>query len=591
MNQASIVENNVINGESGYFWQLHKLSNRDVQFLIQKFDLPEVIARIILARINHISEVENYLNPKIKNTMPDPFHLKDMDIAANRLVNAIKNREKIAIFGDYDVDGATSSSLLKKFFAHFNIDAFIYIPDRIKEGYGPNIHAFDYIKSQGYNLVITVDCGTLAFEPVDHANKIGLEVIILDHHLSDITMPKALAVVNPNRIDQSSELTYLAAVGVCFITCVAITKLLRDEFYFDEIKEPDLLNMLDLVALGTVCDVVPLKNLNRAMVKQGIRVIAKRSNQGIAAIADVAAIGEIATCYHLGFVIGPRINAGGRVGESYLGAQILSSNDYLESTEIARKLNRYNEERKAIESLIIDEALKLAESQAQNNVIIITGEGWHHGVIGIVCSRVKEKFNRPVAVISFDENNIGKASARSIKGVDFGASVVAAKNQDLLIAGGGHAMAAGFSIHKDKLTEFSQFLSNQFSKQINNYGDLNYKDFDAYLDLGGVTLDLAKQIANLSPFGSGNEEPRFAIINCFVVKIDIIANSHLRLFLVSKFSENAIKATLFRAIDSDIGQKLINSNKKMINLIAKIKINNWQSRESVELIIDDYYHS
>lgn len=567
-------------------WAKKTVNERSLAYMMQKYALNDISSRIILARNDNLDTLDSYLNPQIKSDLPDPFHLKDMDKASARITQAITKNQKIVVFGDYDVDGATSSALFAKYFKMIGYTNFIvYIPDRIKEGYGPNSNAFRKFASENVNVIITVDCGTLSFEPIEVAANLGVDVIVIDHHLSDVTFPKAFAIVNPNRFDETSPHTNLAAVGVSFLALVAINKTLRSNGYFETKPEPNLLSLLDIVALGTVCDVMTLTGINRTFVTQGLKVMAKRNNKGISALSDVAGIDSPSSTYHLGYVLGPRINAGGRVGESYLGVKLLSSDDYDEAYQIAQKLDKFNSERKSIEQLVLEEAFEQVEQINNNQPLIFAhGENWHPGVIGIVCGRIKEKYNKPTAVISFD-GEIGKASARSIVGVDIGANIVLAKNEGLLVAGGGHAMAAGFTVKKDKLEDLYNFLADKIASSSPNSDFI--MEYDTDLSVNGVSLELAKLLKIAEPYGNGNSEPIFKISNVKIIKADVLKGSTVRVMLVdSQVSSNIIKATAFRAADTDLGKFLL-TTKKSFDLIGKISINNWNQKESAEIIIED----
>ncbi len=567
-------------------WKLKEHSSRESLYLSQKFNLSNILASIITSRVNNEDYI-NFVNPSLKNTMKNPFFILDMEKGVNRVINAINNNQKIAVFGDYDVDGATSSALLKNYFRILNIDLRIYIPDRAKEGYGPNKDAFKKLKEEKIDLVITVDCGTASLDVIEYANEIGLDVIIIDHHLSGEILPDACAVINPNRLDEKTEYTYLAAVGVAFVFLVALNSRLRALDYFGDAAEPNLIDFLDIVALGTVCDVVPLVGLNRSLVKQGLKVIKKRSNPGIASLIDVAGINEEPSTYHLGFIIGPRINAGGRVGESYLGSEILSSKDTTKIHAIAQSLDKYNQQRKAIESQVLDEAELQAELQKEHGFIFVHGENWHQGVIGIVAGRLKEKYNKPTIVISFD-GDIGKSSCRSISGIDLGSIIVSAKQLDILVAGGGHAMAAGFTVEMNQLNKLKEFLAKKIKEQIEKADNLNEKYFDAYIALGAVNNNLVNELSILSPFGQGNPEPKFMIKNVSLFNEKIVGEAHIScLISCNDNSARSIKGTIFRSVNTDLGDFVLKKTAKNVNIIGKAKINNWLGRANIEFHIED----
>ena len=574
----------------GFDWLLNKLDQDIINQLINKLDCSEIIAKLLSTRNVDLNNPASFLNPTIRDFLPDPFHLLDMDKAAEIIVNSIINKEKIVIFGDYDVDGATSSSLLKRFFMLIGIEADIYIPDRIGEGYGPNIEAFSYLKEKGTDLIITVDCGTSSFEAIEFGVENGLKIIVIDHHLSSHNLPKAHALVNPNRLDETSPYTYLAAVGVAFLLAVAVNSVLRKKGYFEDKPEASLLKLLDIVAIGTICDVVPLESLNRAFVVQGLKILNQRKNIGIAAFCEILKLDNELGTYHLGYVIGPRINAGGRVGESSLGARLLSTDNYSEALEIVHKLDQYNQERRAIEFSVFEQALEQARQQPEEEIsLIVKAENWHPGVVGIVAGRLKDLLQKPVAVISLNGEH-GKASCRSIPGVDFGSAVVAAKEQGLLINGGGHKMAAGFTVLKENLPALQDFLNQKFSADLSLITGKNNRYFDAYLSVEAVNLALAKQIEQLGPFGPSNPEPKFILKNVYIAKTNIFAETNISCLISCadpKSVTNLLKANAFRAIDTAIGNILLSDKKTNLTLVGYIRINRWKGRENHEFIIED----
>jgi single-stranded-DNA-specific exonuclease len=575
----------------GYIWQEREADEYLCKTIAEKFALSPEIAKIIATRFDNLDDIELYLNPTIKTHLPDPFHLLDMQKAAEYLLKALKGKKNIWVFGDYDVDGATSSSLLKKFFAMLGVEINIYIPDRIAEGYGPKTAALKYLKEQGADVVITVDCGTTAFEPLADAVEMGLDIIVLDHHLCLTDIPKAVAVVNPNRFDETSEYKYLAGVGVTFLLIVALNQLLRKDGFYKDKAEPKLLELLDLVALGTVCDVVPLVGLNRAFVAQGIKVMSQGRNIGINALSNIAGIKDAIAPYHLGFLLGPRINAGGRVGKSDLGANLLSSNDLAEVAQIAQKLQRFNEERKAIELLTLEEAILQVEKKELHKkpVIICASENWHAGVIGIVASRIKEKYNRPTAIIAL-ENGIGKASCRSINGVDLGSNIAGAKEQGIIIEGGGHAMAAGFSIEEDRIVDLDAFLEEKLGEKVKAVLKDQIHHVDEAISVSSLNLELAKSFALLEPFGTSNYEPKFRVKNCHIIKTDVLTEKHVRCIISDRSAGiygRSIPALCWNSVDSVLGQTLLSVKGAAIDLIGTIKINNWNDRQSVQFFVED----
>lgn len=525
-----------------YNWKLKTINESLALALHQRLGVSEIVARLLATKNIQAHEAEDYINPRIRSLMPDPHHLLDMEIGVNVIADAIQNNKKIVIFGDYDVDGATSSALMKHFFRKIGIHTDIYIPDRILEGYGPNVQAMQKLAKMGYNTIITVDCGTVSFEPIAEAVKLGMEVVVTDHHLGTHKLPEAKAIINPNRLDETTELKNLAGVGVCFMFCVALNQKLRKIGYYKnkEIAEPNLLELSDLVALGTVCDVVPLTGLNRALVTQGLKIMQKRQNIGIRSLSDIAKIQGLTEAYHLGYVIGPRINAGGRVGKASLGARILATQDEYEARNIAKELEVFNNERKAIEKAVLDEAINYVESYdkiKESPVLFVQGQDWHPGVIGIVASRIKDKYNKPVAVISLDkETNTAKASCRSIHGVDFGANITQAKMNELLVEGGGHKMAGGFTVELDKIDELHSYFCSQMEKDVIVATKDKILEIDAVTSVEGITKELVQEINKLGPYGAGNHKPVIAIKDAIVIESKYIGQEkqHIRSVIATK---------------------------------------------------------
>ncbi len=570
----------------GKIWQQKPINEHNVLELFRSFGISDFLARILAPRLESLDEAANFLSPKLKNLLPDPFHLLDMQKAVDRTIAAILTNQKICIFADYDVDGATSSALLKNILRDLGHDCDIYVPDRIAEGYGPNPHAMQIIRNNGTQLLITVDCGTMANEALKYAKQVGLDVIVIDHHISHDTLPEAVAVVNPNRLDETSKYNYLAAVGVSFLFAVALLSELKKKNYH---TIPDLMNYLDLVALGTVCDVMKLIGLNRVFVSQGLKVLQQRKNLGLKTLCDIAGLNEKPSCYHLGFVLGPRINAGGRVGKSSLGSTLLSTLCSVEANRLAIELEKHNNERKVIETVMIEEATEIAFTQEQDHSLFIVGKGWHPGVIGIVAGRMKERFNKPVAVIALNEG-IGKASCRSVRNFDFGSKIINAKMQDLLVAGGGHAMAAGFTVMEEKLPELQKFLNNAFEIDIKNNDLSVIEEYDAILTPNSVNLEIIEEFNRLGPFGLGNPEPLFKFTDLFVLKADIVGGKHIRCLLAptkEAFHTKSISAMAFNGVSSPLADILLNVKSHNISVIGSLKINNWQERCTIQLHIKD----
>ena len=571
---------------TGKRWLERPGDSRHALAISQQFQLPEIIGRFLDTRGITADQVDAFLDPKLTSSLPDPAHLLDMDAGVARLIQALQGQEKIAVFGDYDVDGATSSALLARYFKAVGADYQIYIPDRITEGYGPNILALEKLIKDGTKVVITVDCGTTAYEPLAFAKEKALDVIVVDHHVAEAGLPEAIAVINPNRMDEASEHGQLAAVGVTFLLAVALNRGLREAGYFKDWQEPDLMQWLDIVALGTVADMVALTGVNRALVVQGLKVMLRRKNAGLSALADVALIDEAPSTYHLGFLLGPRINAGGRVGESYLGAQLLATESAEEAFEIAQKLDAYNTERREIENQVLQEALEKAEQQKAGSVVYIAGEGWHPGVIGIVASRLKERYGLPSCVLTIED---GKAtgSGRSITGVDLGACVIAARQAGIITDGGGHKMAAGFSLDHDRLDDFNAFLSERISKQIEEEGIVPTINIDGAVSVEGATMELVEVLQKLAPFGTGNAEPRFAFSNVRIAKSDVVGVNHVRCFLTGLDSKKQLAAIAFNCVDTELGQALLRHKGLPLHIVGRLRENIWQGRSSVQLLIDD----
>ncbi len=569
----------------GRRWQLHAVDERLSLALSQRHDLPELVGRILAARGVAVDAAEAYLDPTLRSMMPDPSALKDMDRAADRIARAIAAGERIAVFGDYDVDGATSAALLLRYLRSLGGDPLLHIPDRMTEGYGPNAPALRRLQEAGAGLVITVDCGTMAMEPLAAAAADGLEVIVLDHHAAGAELPAAHAVVNPNRLDDTSGLGHLAACGVTFLTLVAVSRALRRDGALAGRAEPDLLGLLDLVALGTVCDVVPLTGLNRAMVIQGLKVMARRHNPGLRALADVAKVSERISAYHLGYILGPRVNAGGRIGRSDLGARLLSTEDEAEAGEISAILDSHNDNRKAIEAGVLREAIEQLDGREDPGpVALATGQGWHAGVIGIVAGRLKDRYDRPACVVAM-EGDMGRASCRSVPGVDIGAAVAEARHAGLLMTGGGHPMAAGFTVAADKLAALGDFLHDHVRGQA--AGPLvPVSDFDGTLAVGGATPELAAVIERLGPFGAGNTEPRFVLRGARAVAAKVVGQDHVSCFLTGA-EGGRLKAIAFRAAGTALGAALLDPGGAPLHLAGLLRVDRWNGRVRAQFQIED----
>ncbi len=573
---------------SGKIWEAKNIDERLVYKYINDFEISDLLARILVARNVEEDKMQSFIHPKIRDLLPDPFHLLDMEKACKKVAEKILAGDKITVLGDYDVDGATSSALLKRVFTQLGANCSVHIPDRAVEGYGPTLYAIDKFKKEDSKLVITVDCGITSFDAIKYANSVNLEVIILDHHLSAEILPDAYAIVNPNRFDETTRYKNLAAVGVAFLFSVGLIKILRNHGYFQNIEEPNLLDLLDLVALGTICDMMSLVGLNRAFVIQGLKIMSKRKNLGLKILAEYGKIDSKLTAYHLSFVIGPRINAGGRVGKSYLGSHLLSTNDENTAFDCAAQLEIFNEERKVIEQKVLDEAIQIVERQQKKNYILIFSDTWHPGVIGIVAGKIKDLYQKPVVVIAIEED-IGKASCRSVKGIDLGSKIVEAKNRNILLSGGGHAMAAGFTLRKDCIDSMIEFLDFSMSKENNILLQNKNCFFDISLSPNGVSLEIAEEIQKLEPYGNGNSEPIIKVDGMYVLKATI-TNRHINCLLASDSStlkSKAIRAIAFNSVGTPVGDALLSAKPLNLSILGNLKINHWQGMTTTQISICD----
>ena len=578
---------NVDQSAEGQRWLLRDTDERTALALSQRLDIPDAVGRVMASRGIGLDDGASFLAPTLRELLPDPSHLNDMDVAAERLAAAIMQDEGLAVFGDYDVDGATSSALFKRFVESVGGRCRIYIPDRLREGYGPNAPALLELAEGGASVVVTVDCGTAAHEPLAVVRDAGLDVIVVDHHTAEAQLPPAVAVINPNRLDDDSEHGQMAAVGVAFLLIVAVNRTLREAGWYKDRPEPDLTQFLDLVALGTVCDVVPLTGVNRALVTQGLKVIGRRRNAGLRALADVSGVSEMPEAYHLGFVFGPRVNAGGRVGASDLGAQLLTTDDPAEANKLAQRLDTFNSERREIEAQVLAEALDSLIDNPPGAVVFALGEGWHPGVIGIVASRLKERYNRPACVIAVDkETGLGTGSGRSVTGVDLGAGIIAARQAGLLERGGGHRMAAGFTVTADQLTAFRAFMDERVAERVEEAGIVPTLRLDGAVTAMGANLELIEALECLGPFGSGNPEPRFVIPAARITFADVVGKDHVRCTLESP-EGGTLKGICFRCVDRPIGKVLLTAEGRPVHVAGRLRANSWQGRTSAQLFVDD----
>jgi single-stranded-DNA-specific exonuclease len=549
----------------------------------------DLVTQLLIARGCAREDLDAHRAPSIRAFMPDPSIFRDMDRAAERLADAVTNAEQVTIFGDYDVDGATSAALLILLLRDLGLEARAYIPDRLMEGYGPSGEALVRLKADGADLVVTVDCGAQAFEALQMARDAGLDVIVVDHHKCTAELPPALALVNPNRLDEGEGAAHghLAAVGVAWLLGAALIRTLRARGHFADRPEPRLLDLLDIVALGTVADVASLKGLNRAFVAQGLKVMAQRRNPGLNALIEASRLTRAPTCTDLGFALGPRINAGGRVGKSDLGVRLLTTRDPAEARAIAQELDQLNEARRAIEAEVQAAAEELSGRQGNRAVAVIASRGWHAGVIGIVAGRLKEKLGRPAIVIALDEDGIGKGSGRSIPGVDLGAAILAAKDYGLLIAGGGHAMAAGVTLTEDKLEAFADFLEERLSERVTHAMGERALLLDAVVAAGGVNPELVAAMEEGGPYGMGWAAPRVVAGPVSVIKADVVGTNHVRAIVAGE-DGRSLKAVAFRQAETELGQALLSAPRhRKLWLAGRAKIDDWGSRPAAELHIDD----
>ncbi len=551
----------------------------------------DLVAQLLLARGCPTDALDAHRNPTIRGFMPDPSIFQDMDRAAERLADAVIAGEAVTVFGDYDVDGATSAALLIRVLRDLGLKPQAYIPDRLMEGYGPSGEALVRIAQGGASLIVTVDCGAQAFEALAMAKAAGVDVIVVDHHQCATTLPEAFALVNPNRLDELADAAahgHLAAVGVAFLLAAALVRLLRVQGFFEDRAEPKLMDLLDIVALGTVADVAQLRGLNRAFVAQGLKVMAAGRNTGLNALLAVSRLKRAPQCSDLGFALGPRINAGGRVGKSDLGVRLLTTEDAHEAEAIAQELDRLNEERRAIEGGVQAEAEAASGGQGNRAVAVVSGQSWHPGVIGIVAGRLKEKLGKPAIVIAIDADGVGKGSGRSVSGVDLGAAVLAAKDAGLLVAGGGHAMAAGLTVSADKVEALGEFLHERLEAACARAGSDRALLLDAVVACGGVTPSLVDALEAGGPYGMGWPAPRVAAGPMRVIKADVVGSGgHVRA-LMQGDDGRSLKTVAFRSADAPLGQALLGAPKdRRLWVAGRAKIDDWGARPAAELHLDD----
>ena len=578
---------NITHSVTGQSW---KWRSGDVDARDPGFQPDDLVTQLLLARGVPRDDIERHREPTIRGFMPDPSIFRDMDRAAERLADAVEAREAVTIYGDYDVDGATSAALLIRLLHDLGLDAGHYIPDRLMEGYGPSGEALVRIGESGSRLIVTVDCGAMAFDALAQAKAAGLEVIVVDHHKCAAELPSAFALVNPNRLDENDEAAshgHLAAVGVAFLLAAAIVRTLRDRGYFASRPEPRLMELLDIVALGTVADVAHLRGLNRAFVAQGLKVMGGRRNIGLAALIEASRLNRAPLCSDLGFALGPRINAGGRVGKSDLGVRLLTTQNRDEARAIAAELDRLNEERRAIEAQVQEEAEEMLAGQHNRAVALLAGKGWHPGVIGIVAGRIKEKTGKPSIIIAVDAEGLGKGSGRSIGGVDLGAAIISAREAGLLVAGGGHAMAAGLTISADKVDALADWLDERLAADVTRACANSAMLIDALLTPRGLNPAFIEAMEGAGPYGMGWPGPRIVTGPVRIIKCDIVGKDHVRA-IVGGDDGVSFKAMAFRQGETILGQMLLHGERgQKYWLAGRAKVDDWGPTPKAELHIDD----
>ncbi|PZV36328.1 single-stranded-DNA-specific exonuclease RecJ [Mesorhizobium kowhaii] len=575
---------------TGVSWE-HRLTERQDMVALaiaQGHGVPDIVARVLAARGVTAEQTERFLDPTIRDLLPDPASLTDMDKAAARIAAAVVAREKVAIFGDYDVDGAASSALLKRFLTHFSVPSEIYIPDRIFEGYGPNPDAMRELVSRGATLIVTVDCGTNSAVSIDAANEAGADVVVLDHHQVGGALPAAIAVVNPNRDDDLSGQGHLCAAGVVFLALVQTAKILRGRLA--DATPPDLLSLLDLVALATVCDVVPLTGINRAFVVKGLQMARQQKNEGLAALARVSRIGEPISTFHLAYLIGPRINAGGRIGDAALGSRLLATDDPVEARTIAETLDRLNQERQLMEQEMLAAARAEADAELAGGngpaIVVTASNNWHPGIVGLLASRLKDHARRPAFAIAFNANGIGTGSGRSVSGFDLGRLVREAADAGLIVKGGGHGMAAGITVERAKLGELRAFFEERAAADVFRLQGEESLAIDGALAAEGATLSLLDALEKAGPFGAGHAAPVFVLPRHRLADARPVGTNHIRVDLQSE-SGGRIQAIAFRAVDTALGEFLFKNRGKTIHVAGSLSGNHWNGNRTVQFRITD----
>ena len=569
-------------------WKLKTFDERETENISQNFGFSYLLAKLFNIRNINITDIDQYINPSLKDHMPDPYNLVDMEKACSRIYDSICTNEKIAIFGDYDVDGSTSTSIIINYFRSLDIELEYHIPNRFTEGYGPSKEVFSKFKKNNVKVIITVDCGTMSYDEMKFAKNENLDVIVLDHHQPEITLPEAYAIVNPNRLDDNSNLDYLAAVGVTYFFLIALNRKLRSMQWFsnNDLVEPNMISFLDIIALGTICDAVPLRGINRLLVIKGIEVMKKQLNVGLRSLIDKSSIKGKISAYDLGFKLGPRINAAGRLGRSSFGTELLTATDTANADHIADELDKFNKERRTIESHVLDSAEKqVTEEKLNKKLLIVYGEDWHEGVIGIIASRLKDKYHRPCVVITVSKGK-AKGSGRSMKGIDLGNLVIAAKQAGIIDSGGGHSMAAGLSLKEDKIEELGNFFESQLSSGQSKVVDGKIIFVDSLISSSGINLEVYDEIEKLGPFGSDNFEPNFVVKSSLLASVNQIGENHLKC-LIKTPDGGFIEAIAFLCLSTPLGDQIQKNKGNSVSLLGKIKINEWGGRRTPQLHIED----
>lgn len=591
MNQDSYfldVESSV----SGRSWRDRLSDQRTAQTISQMYELPDILGRVLAARGVAAENVEPFMAPTLRDLMPAAAAIQDLDAGAERIVAAVRGGERIGIIGDYDVDGICSSALMTRFFRHLGNEPLVHIPHRLDEGYGPNVATLDRFKAEGISLVITVDCGIGAHEPMSHAETLGMDVLIVDHHQAGQHLPHANAVINPNRLDDLSGQGQLCAAGVSFVLLATVHAQLKRSGYYQSagLEDADLLGWLDLVALATICDVVPLTGLNRALVTQGFKVMSRRGNTGLAALSDAAGLKRRPDTHAAGFVLGPRINAAGRLGFSELALELLTTSDRARASRIGQELEVLNKQRQAIELSVFEQAMAQGEDAVGNSedvpALIVTGDNWHAGVLGLVAGRLKDRFGRPTIAVSFNADGLGQGSGRSIPGVDLGGTVRDAVDAGLLVKGGGHAMAAGLTLERSGLGAFRAFLEERLASDVGDAVARASLSIDGALSAGGATIKLIEMLERAGPFGMGNPTPRFVFPNHRIVYSDLAGQEHVRCTLAGG-DRSRLSGIAFRALGSPLGDILLENGDVPVHLAGRLNINDWGGKRTAQLLIDD----